>query len=70
MAKPETQDFVGGRPTPSATDTAIRAVRDFQGGTANAAHVKACLADLSANQLLVVSIGTRVPVKSLEALRA
>lgn len=68
--KNETKDFVGGREQKSATDRAITAVRDFQGGKATTSFVKACLADLDQKQLLVVSIGTRVAVASLEALRA
>lgn len=51
------------------TDRAIRALRDYQGGKATAAFVRACLVDLEANQLLWVSLATRIPTGTLEKLK-
>ena len=55
--------------TVSPSDRAIRTLKAFQAGTSRQAEVRESLKDLSSNQLFVVSIGTRIPIKALEALR-
>lgn len=69
MAKrPEQVDFAGGKRERSQTDLAIAKVKGFQAGKETGADVAEALTGLSPKQLLVVSIGTRLPVRSLEAL--
>lgn len=72
MPAPEKQTTLPGvpeLPPESETDRACRAVREFQAGRATTAFVRSSLEKLSPNALLVVSIGTRVPLKQLEALK-
>lgn len=60
----EQKDFVR-----SKTDVAIQNVRDFQGGKVGSKQVAESLKTLTENELLVVCIGSRVPLSSLKALR-
>lgn len=53
----------------NASDRAAQAVRDFQKGQATQTFVRACLNDLTENQLLWVSIATRLPMGTLRALK-
>lgn len=50
------------------TDRAIRAVRDFQKGAATSSFVMDTLSKLKDNQMLYVSLATRVPVSQLKLL--
>lgn len=55
--------------TVDTIDTAIMRVRQFQAGTAKLTHVRVALAGLDRDGMVAVSIGTRVNLKSLEALK-
>lgn len=70
--KGTTTDFVGGRPTSGPTDTAIHAVRSFQRAESGVtvSHAAAALKALTDDQLLYVSLATRVPVRQLKALQS
>ncbi|QXP08050.1 MAG: hypothetical protein [Arizlama microvirus] len=66
MGKPPEQMDIEKGPT----DRAAQAVRDFQKGQCTSSFLRACLKELSPNQMLWVSLATRVPSGTLEKLRA
>lgn len=68
--KQKTLPGVPEAPPENRTDRAIRAVRDYQAGKATTAFLRSTLIDLPSNSLLFVSLASRVPVATLEKLRA